>query len=269
MLQTAQSAAQVAANGVMAEMEQVAAKAAAKKAKKQKQKAKKQRALQQASSDTGLLTTEAMSTMINLGRQESRAAAEQSHDASAACVKEASCDGTADGSASFTARVSHQVLSCATPTQAPSPQPAKPVSTLLADSDIHSPGTTVSSAGRQTGADDELGPDGHAATSCSQPVLHDCLDSVHHLSALPADKTRIPNHWPASSHHTSSLDSSSPKSHVQSVKHEAASVTTQAVTASVQCDPAAKLSQQGQRADAGLLLCCPMTKVSPGHLVSH
>ena len=247
----------------MAEEEQVAAKAAAKKAKKQKQKAKKQRAPQQASSNTGLLTTEAMSTIINLGQQESRAAAEQPHHASAACVKEASCDGTAAGSACFTARVSHQVVSCATPTQAPSPQPAKPVSTLLADSHTHSPGTTVSSAGRQTGAHDELGPDGHAATSCSQPVLHDCLDSVHDLSAPRADKPRNPNHWPASSH-TSSLDSSSPQSHVQSVKREAAGVTTQAVTASVQYDPVAKPSEQGQHADAGLLLCCPMTKVSPG-----
>lgn len=93
--ETAQSAAEVAANDVMAEEEQVAAKAAAKKAKKQKQKAKKQRAPQQASSNTGLLTTEAMSTNINLGQQKSRAAAEQSHCASAACVKETSCVSTA------------------------------------------------------------------------------------------------------------------------------------------------------------------------------
>ncbi len=116
----------------------------------------------------------------------------------------------------------------------------------------------------QTGAHDELALDADAATSCSQPVLHDCLDSVHDLSAPPADKTRIPNQWPASSHQTSSLNSSSPKPYVQSVKHKAASVTTQVVTASVQYDPMAKPSEQGQHADAGLLLCCPMTKVSPG-----
>ncbi len=253
----------------MAEEEQVAAKAAAKKAKKQKQKAKKQRAPQQASSDTGLLTTEAMSTILSLGQQESRAAAEQPHHTSTACVKEASCDGTAAGSASLSARVSHQVVSCATPTQAPILQPAKPVFTLLADSHTQSPDTMVNNACRQTGADDELGRDDHAATSCNRPVLHDCLDSVHDLSALLADKTCIPNHWPASSHHTSSLGSSSPKSHVQSVKHRATGVTTQAVTASVQYDPVAKPSEQGQHANAGLLLCCPMTKVSPGHLVSH
>ncbi len=265
MLQTAQSAAEVAANDVMAEEEQVAAKAAAKKAKKQKQKAKKQRALQQASSETGLLTTEAMSTSIDLGQQESQAAAEQPHYASAACVKETSCIGTAAaGSAIFTAGVSHQVASRATHTQAPNPQPAKPVSTLLADSHFHSPGAMSNSAGRQAGAGDELVQDANAATSCSHPVLHDCPDSVHDLSTLPADRTRLPNQWPASSDHTSSLNSSSPKPHVQSVKHTAASVTTQVVTASVQYDPVAKPSEQGQRVNAGLLLCCPMTKVSPG-----
>jgi hypothetical protein len=140
MLQTAQSAAEVAANDIMAEEEQVAAKAAAKK---QKQKDKKHRAPQQASIDTSLLTIKAMSASIDLGQRESRAAAEQPHHASAACVKEASCIGTAAaGSASFTAGVSHQVLSCATPTQAPNPQPAKPVSTLLADSHFRSPGAS-------------------------------------------------------------------------------------------------------------------------------
>jgi len=147
MLQTAQSTDEVAANDIMAEEEQVAAKAAAKKAKKQKQKAKKHRAPQQASSNTDLLTMKAMSASkladIASGQRESRAAAEQPHHASAACVKEASCIGTAAaGSASFTAGVSHQVLSCATPTQAPNPQPAKPVSTLLADSHFRSPGAS-------------------------------------------------------------------------------------------------------------------------------
>ena len=258
----------MAANDVMAEEEQVAAKAAAKKAKKQKQKAKKQRAPQQASSDTGLLTTEAMSTSINSGQQESPAAAEHSHYASAACVKETSCVGTAAaGSASFT--VSHQLASCATSTQAPNTQPAKPVSTLLAESNSTAPGAVMNSAGRQTGADDELGPSANAATICSQPVLHDCLDSVHDLSTPSADKAQLPNQWPASPNQTSSLNSSSSKSHVQSVKHRATGVTTQAVTASVQYDPVAKPSEQGQHANAGLLLCCPMTKVSPGHLVSH
>ena len=129
------------------------------------------------------------------------------------------------------------------------------MSALLADSHFTAPG-----AGMQTGADDELVLDADAATSCSQPVLHDCLDSVHDLSAPPADKTRIPNQWPANSHQTSSLNSSSPKPYVQSVKHTAASVTTQVVTASVQYDLVAKPSEQGQRADAGLLLCCPMTQ---------
>ena len=264
MLQTAQSAAEVAANDVMAEEEQAAAKAAAKKAKKQKQKAKKQRAPQQASSNTGLLTTEAVSISINLGQQESRAAAEQPHHASAACVKEASCTGTAAaGSASFTAGVSHQLVSRATPTQAPSPQPAKPVSTLLADSHFTALGAMMNSAGRHTGADDELGPGANVATSCSQPVLHDCLDSVHNLSTPSADNRQLPNQWPASSDHTSFLNSSSSKPHVQSIKHATASVTTQVVTASAQYNPVANPSEQGQRANAGLLLCCPMTKVSP------
>ncbi|DBB05597.1 TPA: hypothetical protein ACH3X1_012541 [Trebouxia sp. C0004] len=95
-----------------------------------------------------------MSTDVDFGQQESRAAAEQPHHASAAA-----------GCTSFTAGVSHQVLSCATPTLAPSPQPSKPVSTLLADSHVHSPAATVNSAGRQTGADDELGPDANAAAS--------------------------------------------------------------------------------------------------------
>jgi len=262
MLQTAQSAAEVAANDIMAEEEQVAAKAAAKK---QKQKDKKHRAPQQASIDTSLLTIKAMSASIDLGQRESRAAAEQPHHASAACVKEASCIGTAAaGSASFTAGVSHQVLSCATPTQAPNPQPAKPVSTLLADSHFRSPGATVNSAGRQTGADDEVVPDADAPTSCTHPVLHDCLDSLHDLSTPSADMKQPPNQVPASSNHTGSLNSSSPKPHVQSVKHAAANVTTQVVTASVQCDPVAKPSEQGQCVHAGLLLCCPVTKVSPG-----
>lgn len=136
------------------------------------------------------------------------------------------------------------------------------MSTLLADSYIHSPGATVNRAGKHTGADDELGPDANLATSCSQPVLHDCLESVHDLSIPSADKTQLPNQWPASSNQTSSLNSSSPKPHVQSVKHTAASVTTQAVTASVQYDSVAKPSEQEQRANAGLLLCCPMTKGS-------
>jgi len=269
MLQTAQSTDEVAANDIMAEEEQVAAKAAAKKAKKQKQKAKKHRAPQQASSNTDLLTMKAMSASkladIASGQRESRAAAEQPHHASAACVKEASCIGTAAaGSASFTAGVSHQVLSCATPTQAPNPQPAKPVSTLLADSHFRSPGATVNSAGRQTGADDEVVPDADAPTSCTHPVLHDCLDSLHDLSTPSADMKQPPNQVPASSNHTGSLNSSSPKPHVQSVKHAAANVTTQVVTASVQCDPVAKPSEQGQCVHAGLLLCCPVTKVSPG-----
>ncbi len=74
-----------------------------------------------------------------------------------------------------------------------------------------------------------------------------------------------PNQVPASSNHTGFLNSSSPKPHVQSVvKHAAANVTTQVVTASVQCDPEAKPSEQGQCVHAGLLLCCPVTKVSPG-----
>ena len=194
MLQEVQSAAEVAANDVMAEEEQVAAKAAAKKAKKQKQKAKKQRAPQQASSNTGLLTTEALSTSINLRQQECPAAAEHSHYVSAACVKETSCVGTAPaGSASFTAGVSHQLASCATSTQAPNTQPAKPVSTLLADSNFTAPGAMMDSAGRQTGADDELGPGANAATIFSQPVLHDCLDSVHDLSTPSADKAQLPN----------------------------------------------------------------------------
>ena len=233
MLQKVQSAAELAANDIMAEEEKVAVKAAAKKVKKQKQKAKKQRAPQQASSDTDLLTTEAISPCVDLGQQDFQ-------------------------------QVSRQLVSRATPTQAPNPQPAKPVSTLLADSHFTAPGAMVNSAGKRTGAADEVGPVANAATSCSQPVLHDCLDSVHDLSTPSADKAQLPNQWPASPNQTSSLNSSSSKSHVQSVKHRATGVTTQAVTASVQYDPVAKPSEQGQHAHAGLLLCCPMTKVSPG-----
>ncbi len=224
MLQKVQSAAELAANDIMAEEEKVAVKAAAKKVKKQKQKAKKQRAPQQASSDTDLLTTEAISPCVDLGQQDFQ-------------------------------QVSRQLVSRATPTQAPNPQPAKPVSTLLADSHFTAPGAMVNSAGKRTGAADEVGPVANAATSCSQPVLHDCLESVHDLSTPSADNKQLPNHWPARSHHTSSLNSSSSKPYVQSVKHTAASV---------RYDPMAKPSEQGQHAHAGLLLCCPMTKVSPG-----
>ena len=124
-------------------------------------------------------------------------------------------------------------------------------------------GAMMNSAGRHTGADDELGPGANVATSCSQPVLHDCLDSVHNLSTPSADNRQLPNQWPASSDHTSFLNSSSSKPHVQSIKHATASVTTQVVTASAQYNPVANPSEQGQRANAGLLLCCPMTKVSP------
>ena len=208
----------------MAEEEKVAVKAAAKKVKKQKQKAKKQRAPQQASSDIDLLTTEAMSTCVDLGQQEFQ-------------------------------QVSRQLVSRATLTQAPNPQPAKPVSALLADSHFTAPGAMVNSAGRRTGAADEVGPVANAATSCSQPVLHDCLESVHDPSTPSADNKQLPNQWPARSHHTSSLNNSSSKPYVQSVKRTAASV---------HYDPMAKPSEQGQHAHAGLLLCCPMTKVSPG-----
>ena len=74
----------------------------------------------------------------------------------------------------------HQLVACATHTQAPHPQPAEPVSTLLADSHFHSPGATVNSAGRHTGADDELGPDANhepqaAASLFFMTVWNQCM----------------------------------------------------------------------------------------------